>query len=601
MFYSTLVIRNYKSMRLESLIESVNFETEKVNKVIAEIKRSALFFASNALISLEGESKSFGEKTAYEFMKTSKVIVGVGFWYEPYRFEPQTKLAGCYAFINQKTKEIELEDFEYTKTYDYLTSDWYTQIADILKNPYEVVWTRPYIDDSGTFAYMVTASAGVFDEDNTLIALSTVDWDINEIIEELNAIKPTTGSFVILSAPSKDLIISNTSAANRQKTAISELSWDIYADSFELDGVNYMALRRIMDNGWMLSVQIPTKEIFAEMESQMEIFSIILISFAVIILFCVRVFISILVIKPIERLALDIAEVGNGNLDKQIQVKSNDEVGLLAATFNKMTVNLKSSIEQIAKEHAERERIGAELEIATQIQTSMLPSVFPKFANHKDFDIYASMLPAKEIGGDFYDFFFIDANILAVVIADVSGKGIPSALFMTVAKTLIKNNAQSGKSPKEVFDIVNNLLCENNEAAMFVTAFMGYLDVKSGKFIFVNAGHNPPLLRGKEKYDYLKVKSGFVLGGMKDISYSQDEISLHSQDELFLYTDGVTEAMNNESRLFGEKRLHTTVNNNLNLAPKELTETVKQEIDKFADGAQQADDITMLVLRYKGK
>lgn len=265
-----------------------------------------------------------------------------------------------------------------------------------------------------------------------------------------------------------------------------------------------------------------------------------------------------------------------------------------------LLINLKETTEQSAREKAEKERISTELNIATQIQAGMLPCIFPAFPERLEFDIYASMQPAKEVGGDFYDFFLIDENTLALIIADVSGKGVPAALFMVIAKTLIKNNAQYGKSPKEVFETVNNLLYENNEAGMFVTAFLGYLDITSGKFTFVNAGHNPPILYSGEYYNWLKVKTGFVLAGMEDIYYEQSEITLKPEDELFLYTDGITEAVNNEKKLFGDKHLLETMNKYTNLSLKEFTMSLKQEIVGFAEGAEQADDITMLVLRYKG-
>ncbi|MCL1946273.1 MAG: SpoIIE family protein phosphatase [Chitinivibrionia bacterium] len=613
-FYSTIILENYRRMRIESVNEDIKFETESVNKAITEIKRAALFFAATAKVTLEEQSKVFGEKTTYEFMQSAKIAVGGGFFYEPYKFDPQTKLAGCYAFIDPETNEVELEGFDFTKDYDYLTSVWYTEIADILKSPYEVVWTRPYVDDSGTFAYMVTASAGVFDENNKLIALSTVDWKIFRIVEKLNKIKATDGSFIIISVPEKDLIISNTRNKNDEGAALSSLPWDIYADTFELGGVSYMTFRRIMDNGWMLSVQVPAKEIFAEIETRTRNFSIISIIVAVLLLLYLRWAISKLVNEPIEQLTQEVKEVGGGNLDKHIEVKSNDEIGILAAAFNKMTVDLKATIEQFLKEQSERqkvgeelnvaaqserERCGAELSAATDVLTKMLPNTCPLPASSNDFDIHAVIHPADGVGSSFYDYYFVDSKTLAILIADVSGKGIPFAVFMMIAKTLIKNHAQSGKSPKEVFDAVNNLLCEDNEAAMFVSAFFGYLDIESGKFTFVNAGHSTPILHSNGKYDYLKTQNDFVLGGMKDMTYSQDEIALRTQDEILLYTDGVTKAMNNDEESFGEERLLSTVNNNLNLPLNELSDTIKSEIDKFVASAQQMYDITMLNLRYK--
>jgi sigma-B regulation protein RsbU (phosphoserine phosphatase) len=273
----------------------------------------------------------------------------------------------------------------------------------------------------------------------------------------------------------------------------------------------------------------------------------------------------------------------------------------IAGRAKQLLVDLKETGETALRERAEKERIGAELNVATQIQASMLPCIFPAFPERGEFDIHASMRPAKEVGGDFYDFFLIDENTLAVVIADVSGKGIPAALFMVIAKTLIQNTALSGKRPEVVFGIVNRMLCENNEAGMFVTAFLGYLDLCGGGFTFVNAGHNPPLIkRAGKAFEFLKARPGFVLAGDESTYYIQQEIELNPGDELFLYTDGVTESANPQNELFGDSRLVNTVNIAGRLALPEFMEQVGLEIDAFAGGAGQADDITMLALRYHG-
>jgi sigma-B regulation protein RsbU (phosphoserine phosphatase) len=264
-----------------------------------------------------------------------------------------------------------------------------------------------------------------------------------------------------------------------------------------------------------------------------------------------------------------------------------------------MARELKEYIGNLQRVTAEKERIGAELSVAANIQANMLPRIFPPFPDRAEFDIYASMLPAKEVGGDFYDFFFVNESALAVIVADVSGKGVPAALFMVIAKTLLKNNAQSGKSPREVFEKVNNILCEGNDTGMFVTAFMGYLNVKTGKFTYVNAGHNPPILRTNGSCGLVKVKPGFVLAGIENISFKEDDITLRDGDGIFLYTDGITEAVNGESEMFGRGRLIEAADSYMGLPPHEFTASIMVEIGKFTAGAEQADDITMLALRYK--
>ncbi len=306
--------------------------------------------------------------------------------------------------------------------------------------------------------------------------------------------------------------------------------------------------------------------------------------------------------KPLKKLTRDALGFASGErlVITTDVIHSGDEMQALSEAFAKMAGDIDAYTINLAAVTADRERIATELDVATRIQASMLPYIFPAFPDRAEFDIYATMLPAKEVGGDFYDFFLIDDNTLAVVMADVSGKGVPAALFMVIAKTLIKNNAQLGKSPAEVFETVNKLLCENNEAGMFVTAFMGYLDIPSGKFTFVNAGHNPPLISVAGKFDWLKAKRSFILAGMDGTPYKQNEVVLKPGDELFLYTDGVTEAMNPNNKLFTEARLLEIISAKGGGDLKELLYAVKLGIDEFASGAEQADDITMLSLRYKG-
>lgn len=302
---------------------------------------------------------------------------------------------------------------------------------------------------------------------------------------------------------------------------------------------------------------------------------------------------------PIRTLTQGAQTIGAGNLDYEIDVNTGDELEILGDTINHMTVSLKEYMTNLEAITADRERIAAELGVAATIQTSMLPCIFPAFPEREEFNIFADMHPAKKVGGDFYDFFLTDPDHLWVVIADVSGKGVPAALFMVIAKTLIKNQAGSCGDPGEVLGVVNNQLCENNDAAMFVTCFVGVLDIPTGKFTFANAGHNAPLLyRAGGAYDWLKVKPGFVLAGLDNMQFISEELTMHRGDRLYLYTDGVTEALNPAEELYGEDRLLETMNReDVKKQPIEkVVEAVQEDIHVYADGAEQADDITMLLL-----
>lgn len=290
--------------------------------------------------------------------------------------------------------------------------------------------------------------------------------------------------------------------------------------------------------------------------------------------------------------------------ESEFVVHTGDEIEDMADSFNTMSHDIKVYMENLAEVTADRERIATELNVAKHIQASLLPSTFPPFPDRKEFDLYAIMEPAREVGGDFYDFFMLDERRLAIVIADVSGKGVPAALFMVIARTLIKNQSGFASAPSEVLEIVNNKLLESNDAGLFVTVFMGILEIDSGRFLYSNAGHNPPAIsKSRGKFEMLKTDSGFILAGFEDFKYSTDEIMLAPGDRILFYTDGVTEATNQREELFGDDRLLHTLNrdNVFNNNVEDLVHSIRHEIDVFADGAQQADDITIMVLSYKGQ
>lgn len=285
-----------------------------------------------------------------------------------------------------------------------------------------------------------------------------------------------------------------------------------------------------------------------------------------------------------------------------ISIKTGDEISILAQSFNSMMTDITDYMVDLKTVTAEKERIGAELDIATHIQASMLPCIFPAFPDREEFDVFASMTPAKEVGGDFYDFFMVDDTHLAIVMADVSGKGVPAALFMVIGKTLLKDHTQPGRDLGEVFSEVNELLCASNSEGLFITAFEGVLDLATGEFNFVNAGHEMPFICSREgAFKPYKIKPGFVLAGMEEMKYKAGSLALNPGDKVFLYTDGVTEAANAQNELYGMKRLEGALNQNRNAAPDDLLPSIKADIDQFVGEAPQFDDITMLCMEYKSK
>ena len=281
-------------------------------------------------------------------------------------------------------------------------------------------------------------------------------------------------------------------------------------------------------------------------------------------------------------------------------VRSRDELGVLAATIDEMERQTLDYFGEMNRVNAEKERVDSELYLATQIQQHMLPLTFPPFPDRSEFDLFARMDPAREVGGDFYDFYLIDETHLAVIVADVSGKGIPGALFMACTKMLIKNTAQMKLPPDEVFTRANRALCENNTISLFVTAWMGILDLETGKLTYVNAGHNAPLVMTPDgEFTYLRKRTGFVLAGLEDSVYRAEELTLKPGSRLFLYTDGVTEATTAENELYGEERLRDYLNRHSEEKVQPLLNGLRGDIEAFVGDVEQFDDITMLILDYK--
>lgn len=285
----------------------------------------------------------------------------------------------------------------------------------------------------------------------------------------------------------------------------------------------------------------------------------------------------------------------------KLDIHTGDEIENLSLIMADMEHELGSYMENLTAVTAEKERVSTELSMATQIQEGMLPSIFPAFPDRPEFDIYASMAPAREVGGDFYDFFLIDEDHLCMVIADVSGKGVPAALFMMASKILINNLAMIGKSPAEILEGANDAICSNNRMEMFVTVWLGILEISTGKITAANAGHEyPAVMHVGGEFELLKDKHGFIIGGMENMKYSQYELQIEPGARLFLYTDGVPEATAGDGSMFGTDRMLIELNRDKDSDPKQILAGMKSAVEGFVKDAEQFDDMTMLCLEYKG-
>ena len=314
------------------------------------------------------------------------------------------------------------------------------------------------------------------------------------------------------------------------------------------------------------------------------------------------------ILRPVRSLAKATKEFvpeGDGTYSPEkishVEVRNRDEIGDLSRDIRTMQESIVTNTGNLARMTAEKERVSAELELAARIQTDALPSVFPAFPEHGEFDIFASMTPAKEVGGDFYDFFLIDETHLGLVMADVSGKGVPAALFMMNAKSLVRTYAKTGMGPGRVMQAVNDRICENNGENVFVTIWFGILDLSTGRITAVNAGHQyPALMPAGGRFALIRGKSGFVIGGMAGLRYREQEIDLMPGARIFLFTDGIPEARNAAGEMFGEQRMVSALNEGRDNPPEGILLNMKKAVDEFVQDTAQFDDMTMLCLEYRG-
>ena len=517
----------------------------------------------------------------------------------------------------------------YNENYDPKQRGWYKAA---MASPDKLVWLPTYLDSYGNTC--ITAAMTYRDSSGKIAGVVASDVLLTSLIEDAMKLKiGDTGSCFILDA---DLNFIAHPKMNEPdfKTELTDHIESSFIDTLKSSAIgiretsyegqnSYIAFSRLNETGWIFCASIETQEVIApavkakadsdmlteRSQQQMQkllfdIFRMFIVFFAItgiaVIMFSFAV--SGTITRPIEELAVNAQDIGEGNFDHKISVRSKDEVGQLARRFNEMQDNLKNYLNHLKKITAEKERISTELNLATQIQADMLPRIFPPYPDRKEFDLYATMNPAKEVGGDFYDFFMIDDNHLALVMADVSGKGVPAALFMVIAKTLIKTRTFMGGTPSEILADVNTQLCEGNEAELFVTVWLGILEISTGHVIASNAGHEyPAVMKAGEGYELFKTKQSPAVATMEGIKFRQSEFDLKPGDNLYIYTDGVAEATNSNEELYGTDRMIDALNHTIGMSAKDITFNMKKSVDKFTGDAPQFDDITMLSLRYFGE
>ncbi|MCL2011123.1 MAG: SpoIIE family protein phosphatase, partial [Synergistaceae bacterium] len=552
----------YKELEVEACQALVLLEYTRLEAITAQLKDNVVKMAilGEVYHQMEGKSLGFIRSALIEYFRDHSLAVGGGIWYEPRQLDPERERVCFYVFRGENGLAVDkaFEDEEY----DYHSKQWYIELKRQLESgESKTAWSSPYVDGVGTFSLMLTVGSGIFDESGKLLGLSTLDWQLDDIARHISSIRPTPGSFVLVADLDDDYILTLSDGLMTESSAerslvgqpLSALTWfdksQMDNDTNVIEGRKYLSFSAMLEHEMFFLINVPEDELFENIERHSRRVMLLLFAACVTISALIRLLLNHFVNKPLDYLSRKAEEIGAGNLTTSIQLNTRDELGSLAKTLERMTADIREYISRL-------NTAAAELAVAAEIQASMLPSVPPSFSGRGEFDVRASMLPAKEVGGDFYDFFMLDDGRLAVLVADVSDKGVPAALFMVVARTLIRNAAHLDSDLGGVFAAVNNRLCENNKVGMFVTAFMAVLDLSDGTVTCVNAGHNQPCIRqAGARFEFLKTRAGFVLGGMENTRYTEERLRLDAGDCLFLYTDGVTEAENSDGDFFGNERL----------------------------------------------
>ncbi|MBR1617049.1 SpoIIE family protein phosphatase, partial [bacterium] len=464
-----------------------------------------------------------------------------------------------------------------------------------------ITWTRPYFEDESTKKLLVSAGVGIYEKDK-LVGISTVDWELNDIKKMISEMRLTPNSFVLFAnICNGSIYVSTDKFLDSEKLTGKSLDYIPWYNpsitdmsSFVYHDIKYISYVKMLDNGMLLIVNIPEDEMIFSMFIHLIYGLLVLFGICLLISWIFYIILRDNIATPIDKLIKIANKISRGDLDAEIKVEKPEEFVKLAQTFDKMANDIKTTAK-------DREKIDSELQIARNIQSSSLPSIFPPFPDRKDFDIYARMHAAKEVGGDFYDFYFIDENQFMFLIADVSGKGIPAALFMMTTKTLVNNLSQIDSSASELIERINNKICQTNKKEMFVTMLAGIFNVNDGRLTLINCGHNPPLLKRHDgDWEYLDLKSNIVLGIFPNYKFDVQVTYLKPHDKNLIYTDGATEALNDKEELYGEERLKNILNQNKDKDVQATALAVQEDIGKFSGLMPQADDITMLIFEFKG-
>jgi sigma-B regulation protein RsbU (phosphoserine phosphatase) len=586
----------------------------KIENTLNSVEKPPRYLAS--LLEQFHYSKQDLLKQIEATVANNEEIFGSTVAFEPHAYDPSRYYFAPYYFKDRG--EVKLS-YLGSKDYQYFLWDWY-MIPRELGRP---VWSEPYYDEGGGGIVMSTYSAPFYRNDKgrrIFTGIVTADMSLEWLVDIISHISIyrtgyaflITQNGVFVTHPDRRLIMREsifTLAETAGDESLRQIGRKMIRGESGFVSMkqhftgkkSWMYYAPLSSVGWSIGVIVPEEELFGDIQKLSR--TVLMIGGAgFVFLFAVVVFISSTITRPLRELALRATEISRGSLDMELPpTRARDEVGALTHSFEDMRVALKEYISNLKETTAAKERIESELKIARSIQMNFLPKHFPPFPEKQEFEIFAMLESAREVGGDLYDFFLLDDDHLFFSIGDVSGKGVPAALFMAASKMLMKGTAHLDLEPAEILERVNNELCWENDSAMFVTVFCGIFNIKTGELRYSNAAHNPPvLLHASGQAEWLTLPEGFMLGPFEDSRYETRSMVLAPGDMLILYTDGITEAMNAAKELYSEEKLLETVMQRANETAEGLVREIVQSVHDYAGNEPQSDDITLLALIYHG-
>lgn len=542
----------------------------------------------------------------------NNLVVGSGIAFVPEYFKEKGKYFMPYASAEtSQSQDINYQVLGGTD-YDYPCMDWY-QIPKLLKKSY---WSEPYYDTGGGNTIMSTYSLPLCDKQGEVYAIFTANISLSHFTDIVNQLKPYASSYTFLLSrngsylthPNLEKIMNETifsdaySAEDDQKEKIGHEMLAGKTGTTEFNDArqdSFAFYTSIPNSGWSVCTVCSSQVILSQLDSTLHRIVYIFLAGMLILLPLLYHIIHRLV-RPLRAFSKSARSIATGRFDVSLpEVRSKNEIKDLRDSLVYMQNSLSTYVSELQTTTAAKERIESELSIAHEIQMGMIPKIFPPYPDRNDIDLHAILQPAKEVGGDLYDF-FIDDDHLYFVIGDVSGKGVPASLFMAIARSLFRTLSQQFDSPAKIMTHMNRSISEKNDSNMFITLFIGILNLKTGHLRFCNAGHNPPIIMPASGAPYLlKAKIQVFVGVIEDMEYAEDEIVLEKDSQLFLYTDGITEAENESKALYGEDRLMQTLAQIPTRHVREIVDTVIDSVSQHVQQAEASDDLTILLLHYK--